>query len=330
VKLVAVSVVRNAADVVELFVRHHAAFFDRMLIADHASRDGTLEMLQELRDAGAPLDLTRETRARFEQAEVATALMRRAAREYGADWVLPLDADEFLTSDADPGLRPLLARLSPERAYALPWRTWVPTPGDPPGEPHLFRRVTWRRRSEAKQYWKVVVPGRLAASPRISLGHGGHVLWERRGPLRRKLAREPAPDLYLAHFPVRSAEQLAAKVLAGWPALLAAAPENDAQGFHWRELFEALRGGRSLTPPELLAVALAYGVPRGRSADAALEQHPLPSPAAGAALRWPGRSGPAPLAALADVAEGLARELGGRQPARRRRALRTPDWLRLR
>ena len=39
VKVIAVSVMRNEADVVEMFVRHHAEFVDELIVVDHMSCD---------------------------------------------------------------------------------------------------------------------------------------------------------------------------------------------------------------------------------------------------------------------------------------------------
>ena len=48
-KLVCISRVKNEADIIEAFVRHHVAYFDKIIIVDDASSDGTYEMLRALR-----------------------------------------------------------------------------------------------------------------------------------------------------------------------------------------------------------------------------------------------------------------------------------------
>ena len=47
-KIVAISMVRNEADVIEAFVRHHAGLVDELIVVDHRSIDGTDELLREL------------------------------------------------------------------------------------------------------------------------------------------------------------------------------------------------------------------------------------------------------------------------------------------
>lgn len=56
-KIVAVSMARNEADIIEAFVRYHCRIFDAIVIVDHASIDGTSEILDALRSEGLPLYL---------------------------------------------------------------------------------------------------------------------------------------------------------------------------------------------------------------------------------------------------------------------------------
>ncbi len=92
-KVYGVSMVRNEADIVRVNVLYHLALgFDRFLIVDNGSSDGTTEILK---------DLGRDPRVRwtrdegvYRQAEITTELAREALRD-GADWVVPTDADEF-------------------------------------------------------------------------------------------------------------------------------------------------------------------------------------------------------------------------------------------
>jgi hypothetical protein len=93
VRLYGVSMVRNEADIVRANVRYHlAAGFDRLLIVDNASTDGTRGALKELgRD---PRVRWTRDRGSFRQGEVFTELARQAFAE-GADWVAPVDADDF-------------------------------------------------------------------------------------------------------------------------------------------------------------------------------------------------------------------------------------------
>ena len=97
-RVTAISMVRNEADVIEAFVRHHAEIVDELVVVDHRSVDGTDEMLRALAEEGLPLRVRSEDSPVQRQNVVMTGLMREAAADGGADWVLPLDADEFLVA----------------------------------------------------------------------------------------------------------------------------------------------------------------------------------------------------------------------------------------
>ena len=88
-----IGVFRNEADILEANVRHHLnEGVDRFLLLDNESTDGTGEVLTRLARE-LPVQWRRQ-RGSFHQGDLLTALAREA-RAAGADWVLPVDADEF-------------------------------------------------------------------------------------------------------------------------------------------------------------------------------------------------------------------------------------------
>src|SRR5882724_5337441 len=107
-RLVAVSIVKNEADIIEPFVRHTLAWVDHHLVFDHDSTDGTREILGALQREGLPVTLyTDDALGNLQQAR-SNFLTRLAAQQYSADWIMPLDADEIL---AGPGGRATLERI---------------------------------------------------------------------------------------------------------------------------------------------------------------------------------------------------------------------------
>ena len=91
-------VVRNEADILTINVRHHRAVgVDRFLIIDNGSTDGTDQILRNLSQNGL-VEWTRDPGS-YRQAEMTTELAREAWRQ-GADWVIPIDADEFWCAPA--------------------------------------------------------------------------------------------------------------------------------------------------------------------------------------------------------------------------------------
>ena len=251
-RIVAVSVVRNEADIVELFVRYHLQIVDHMIVANHGSVDDTGTILSELREEGMPVEVVVEAGAAFDQAAVMTRLMRRAVLEFGADWVLPLDCDEFLTDDCADDVRCHFHDLTESEAYHVGWQSYVPTPEDPQHEPNLLRRVTHRRRCEVRpKKGKIIVPRALALRRGLSLSVGNHRLIRRRAWKIDTIRGEIAPHLRLAHFPVRSPRQLVSKVLAGWTSRLASHEHEAHHNWHLKQLVERLHRNPEICPEEL-------------------------------------------------------------------------------
>ncbi len=92
-ELVGLMMVRNEADILRINVLHHLAQgIDRFLVVDNGSTDGTDRVLKELARRGGHR-WTRDD-GPYRQAEITTALAREAFHS-GADWVVPIDADEF-------------------------------------------------------------------------------------------------------------------------------------------------------------------------------------------------------------------------------------------
>jgi hypothetical protein len=107
--IVGLMLVRNEADIVRTNLLHHLAQgIDRFLVVDNGSTDGTDRALEELARGGR-VRWTRDD-GPYRQAEITTELAREAFRG-GADWVLPIDADEFWYAPRG-GLRHVLAESS--------------------------------------------------------------------------------------------------------------------------------------------------------------------------------------------------------------------------
>lgn len=295
--------VRNEADVIEAFVRHHVMVLDELIVVDHRSSDGTGELLEALAAEGLPLSVRHESSLVHRQDVVLTALMREAAASDGVDWVVPLDADEFLVADAG-DVREVLRTLAPDRAWTVDLRYYVPCPDDP-ADDNVLRRIRHRLASDGT-FWtrKVIVPVAWARGGRRSLSQGSHMLVDVRTGKRVPAAF--TDRLALAHFPVRSERQLARKVLGGWPAHIARPDRPRSGAFQWKRIFDSMLAGE-LTAQRLQALAIDYPTrePEGRR-DRNIEFDPVSTQLE---LRYHVPPAPAPLEILAETALGLAEEL---------------------
>lgn len=204
-RLVAITTVKNEIDIIEAFVRHTTALVEHLVVLDNGSTDGTLDVLGALRAEGLPIDIVEDRSIGQYQWRRMTGLMHEhAVKRYQADWVVPLDADEFVVVPAG---EPLIAEgTRTDRPLELLWKTYVPESSDDPRELNPVVRIR-RRLVTERDRSKVLVPGTLArlASAKLSQGNHGLLIDGRVCPAA---TCEPAR---LAHVPIRSPGQFASK-----------------------------------------------------------------------------------------------------------------------
>mgnify|MGYP003433517625 FL=1 len=211
----AVSMVRDEADIVEATVRHMLTQVDVVILADNGSVDGTREVLERL-----PVHLLDDPERGYYQSEKMTRLAHLARSEYGADWVVPFDADEWWYSPHG-RIGDVLEGLDAWPIVTAELYDHVATGVDPDGLSPV-QSMGWRRRTAAPLP-KVA----CRTAPDLVIEQGNHG------------ARYDAPapqtsGLVVRHFPYRSAEQFARKAVNGAEAYAATDLPEDV-GRHWRE-----------------------------------------------------------------------------------------------
>lgn len=209
--IIAITMVKNEMDVIESFVRHTLSFADELIVCDHQSSDATRDILEKLRAEGLPIEIQTEYRAAHVQEDVMSRLLLLAA-DRGADFIVPLDADEFLLPCEPGSVRAVLEALSADKVYRVQWRLMAPVGGD--GKTFLLQRPLCGQRGYDNGH-KCIVGGALARRLRPQITEGNHTIFVSDGEVRRTILDEPC-GLYLAHFFWRSKEQWASKALVTW------------------------------------------------------------------------------------------------------------------
>jgi hypothetical protein len=269
-KLIAVSRVKNEIDIIEAFVRHHARHFDKLIILDDGSTDGTYDMLQCLRDAGLPQVLLREASVGYEQSRYMTRLLHVAAQQFGADWVAPLDADEFVELPEGTTLAALLAARD-AAPVALRWSNFVwPSEGDTDHELNPVLRL--RRRMPAyRLLTKTLVPAALMGQGHIELTQGNHAVLCN----GREVPATPLDSVALCHFPIRSLAQYAAKIAVGYLQYSATARWDRLLGRHYIKPFALLTGGLDQLALSMAAESRRYSLDEDAPYDGEPQDMPL-------------------------------------------------------
>ena len=239
-RLVAVTRVLNEDDIIEAFVRHHAAIVDHHLFLDNGSVDRTLEILASLRSEGLQITVLQNTVPFYVQEFYNTHLFRNAVSMFAPDWVMFVDADEFLDARGHPGgLRARLAALpQPTQVLKIPAIDYVETPNDNSGELLIPARMRWRLRQAPDPLPHVTIRA-TADAPDLRVRSGAHNVF--RGAI--ELPSHDEQVLRLAHFPRRNAWQMISKNVIGRLKMIAAGAEAQAAGLstHYVSLYETLR-----------------------------------------------------------------------------------------
>ena len=205
---------RNEADIVDAQIAFHLhAGVDFVIATDNRSDDGTTEILERYERAGV-LHLLREDGDDMRQQEWVTRMARLAATDFGADWVINADADEFWwprggTLKERPRARPGALRRRPRMLAPLPaaaGRRPELRRADDRAACALLRSRATRRRSTTRTR-----RSRIARDPDVEVERGNHNApggrWSRSGSWH---------PIEVLHFSLRSVEQVERKARGGW------------------------------------------------------------------------------------------------------------------
>jgi hypothetical protein len=255
-RLVSITCVKNEGDIIEAFIRHTATLVDHLVVLDNGSSDETRDILKALQRGGFPLHIVDDPSPGYYQWIRMTRLMHEfAVARYEADWVLPLDVDEFVVT-TDSQLRDLLGEPTGQPRSIL-WRTYVPDPTDQPDEQNPARRIRHRLVTEAIPREKTMVPDRVAKRSNVTITQGNHAIWMD----GHRMKPVPVEEAYLAHIPVRSPAQFASKIAIGYLQYLAMSEREERWGWHYEAPYRLLKSDPITFIEGFREAALRFAVP---------------------------------------------------------------------
>lgn len=216
--LAAVALVKDELDILPATLSHLLTQVDFVIVQDNASSDGTRDYLADLARDDERVTVIDDPDPAYYQAEKVTALALMAA-ERGADWVLPVDSDEWHYSPFG-RIADVLAEF-PGAVATVEIYDHRATGADP-DEPNPVKRMGWRARDPLPLH-------KIACRPLlpVTITQGNHGADY---PLIQPLHGQ----VVLRHFPYRSVEQLIRKARNG-AAAYAATTMDESVGKHWRD-----------------------------------------------------------------------------------------------
>lgn len=251
-----ISMVRNEADILASVLTHMTTQVDHVLVADNLSTDDTPDIL-----AAAGVEVVADPDPAYRQSQKMTALAQRA-REAGAAWVVPFDADEIWHTRNGQSVADFLRSQRDTDVVIADLFDHYTTDLDDLTIPDPVRRMRWRTPS----------PGALPkvacrTHPDLVIGMGNHCAeYGNRAAVHRD-------GLVVRHYPYRSVSQFIRKARQG-SAALAATTLHRSVGAHWRQYGRILANDGEMALAQHYRTHFHYSDP----ADALLVDDPAPLP----------------------------------------------------
>ncbi|MCP4304311.1 MAG: hypothetical protein GY788_05425 [bacterium] len=256
-KLAAISMIRDEADIIAPFLRHLAAFFDIVYLLDQRSSDGSSDIMREACDARSGWTYCYMDFAGRHQKE-ATAHFIPQAFDRGADALFFLDSDEFIGFRDKASLSNSIAdTLENARPWVFRWRPCVPLGFDQwhfdPGQ------RLWVGQPNTAMHPKVAISRSLfERDPGIRVTQGSHSATATDGSV---VGGGVALGHYF-HVPIRSRQQFLQKVFLAAISNFAKHNPMLKESGHMRRLLKAI-GERELSDDVLTAISAQYPAMNG-------------------------------------------------------------------
>lgn len=247
-KICSVSMIKNEASIVEHFVRYNLNIFDKMIIMDNHSTDGTFEILQNLINEGLNIEVQRNDELKYFQKEKMTYLLDYAMDTYDPDIVVPLDGDEFLVStDNLTNPRFFLEQIT-EGVHYIQFRTYIISELNDVFDFNNFKFCP----IVGSDCWitKVILQKQSILDYKLELTPGNHDVIIRNS--NTGLKKFTNSNLKMAHFPVRSMDQLKSKAAMGILALMSRGNLQPGEASHWRMVYDKIKNQPDLEFMDLI------------------------------------------------------------------------------
>ena len=151
---------------------------------------------------------------------------------YNPDYVIYMDADEFLISTSDRELKDVLNNLDISKIHTFKWRTYLYS-GDNSDcfEPKTYRKY---RSEENETFYKIIIPANLLREKEIMVSAGNHSI---SSPyIIEELYHD---EVKFAHFPIRSLMQRKKQITINMLDMMSNPNEFMHTGSHWKELYRS-------------------------------------------------------------------------------------------
>lgn len=257
-RIFSITMVKNEEDIIESFVRYNINIFDGMIILDNGSHDNTLNILKLLKNEGLSIFIFEDKKAEYDQFNKLNMLLLKAVNEFDADLIVPLDADEFITSTKKGNPKKILEKIGSNHFGLVKWKTYVPDFKKDYENKFIPKKITFAREDILEEYYKVIVPKELVTDYNAKLTTGSHnLIYDQKYD---DVIKCIYPNLRISHFPLRSKEQTFSKIAVGWINTLQWENRGGEQGYHWQKIFNKLKENEYLENEDVIDYAKKYAL----------------------------------------------------------------------
>jgi len=259
IKIASISCIKNECDIIETFVKVNSRIIDTFIFIDDSS-DKTIEILRGLIKDGFNIIILENQGDGFNQGELLTSALNFLGTQFNNfefDYILPLDCDEFPNTISLEIFAEEVSKIPEGYVGSYLWETYIPTSIDFPnlisnGLIECFQK----RIPEGRNFPKIIIPKDLVG--RIIIGTGAH----NAAHLNGINFNEYRIESDLAHFPVRSAEQIVRKNFSAVDGLMRKKERVHGEGFHvYNTMSSILKNNIRLNLQDIQMIANEYANP---------------------------------------------------------------------
>ena len=254
-KIAALTMVKDEADIIELFIKINSKFIDHFFIVDHASTDNTLKILMLMKNSGYPLTILNYNEPTYDQILVTNYLLKLAIEANDYAFFIPLDADEFIYNPSQSKFIDILrSEIEFGNCGLFKWVNYAPTSDNYFSTINPLFQLFRKRSTEPNQFYKVIIPDELAKIGSTTMGNHQFLI-------NGKNTTYSFVSPFLQHCPVRSSQQIIAKSIIGSHRFSLKKDRLPNEGFHWDNITNKIRNNNYILDDHSLKdIALHYAI----------------------------------------------------------------------
>jgi hypothetical protein len=247
-----ISMVRNEKGILETFSGHALSLFDRVILIDHLSSDGTREYIELLSENHEKIEYYCFDEPGYYQSELMTWAARNLVDNEIPGWVFFLDADEFLPFKSKEEFDSALFGLSRFPVISMAWLNLIPL------EMENGRVINelFLEPPQHSTYHKIAFQPSCIPSAEYFITQGNHQLFMGNSSWKLKVPTRTAFSIY--HLPIRTKQQLREKIVYGVESYRRMGSNRRGnEGFHWEEIHRVMQA-TTLTNELMAGIAVQY------------------------------------------------------------------------